>query len=74
MMDDSGFTADTLEKKISLIESILFVSGEPVEPEKLINDPEKAAIFAKIMGMANKELAGKADGKTIATIVKQQLM
>ena len=24
-----------------------------IEPEKLINDPEKAAIFAKIMGMAN---------------------
>ena len=24
-----------------------------IEPEKLINDPQKAAIFAKIMGMAN---------------------
>ena len=24
-----------------------------IEPEKLINDPERAAIFAKIMGMAN---------------------
>jgi hypothetical protein len=24
-----------------------------IEPEKLINDPERAAVFAKIMGMAN---------------------
>lgn len=32
------------------------------------------ADMGKVMGMANKELAGKADGKTIATIVKQQLL
>lgn len=31
------------------------------------------ADMGKVMGAANKELAGKADGKTIATIVKQQL-
>ena len=29
--------------------------------------------MGKVMGIANKELAGKADGKTISTIVKQQL-
>ncbi|MNJ04385.1 Yqey-like protein [compost metagenome] len=29
--------------------------------------------MGKVMGMANKELAGKADGKLIAEIVKEQL-
>ncbi|AGC75920.1 YqeY family protein [Nonlabens dokdonensis DSW-6] len=29
--------------------------------------------MGKVMGMANKELAGKADGRTISTIVKSQL-
>ena len=29
--------------------------------------------MGKVMGMANKELAGKTDGKTIATIVKSKL-
>ncbi len=31
------------------------------------------ADMGKVMGMANKELAGKADGKTIASIVKDIL-
>lgn len=29
--------------------------------------------MGKVMGMANKELAGKADGRTISSIVKSQL-
>jgi hypothetical protein len=29
--------------------------------------------MGKVMGMANKELAGKADGRTISTVVKSQL-
>ena len=29
--------------------------------------------MGKVMGMANQQLAGKADGKTISTIVKDQL-
>lgn len=29
--------------------------------------------MGKVMGMTSKELAGKADGKTISTIVKQKL-
>jgi uncharacterized protein YqeY len=29
--------------------------------------------MGKVMGMANKELAGKADGKLIAEVVKSQL-
>jgi uncharacterized protein YqeY len=32
-----------------------------------------AADMGKVMGAANKELAGKADGKTIATLVKELL-
>ena len=34
-----------------------------IEPEKLINDPEKAAIFAKIMGMANGNQQDKNNNK-----------
>jgi uncharacterized protein len=30
--------------------------------------------MGKVMGVVSKELAGKADGKTISTIVKQQLI
>jgi len=30
--------------------------------------------MGKVMGMVSKELAGKADGKTISTIVKQKLL
>lgn len=32
-----------------------------------------AADMGKVMGMANKQLAGKADGKTIASMVKELL-
>lgn len=32
------------------------------------------ADMGKVMGAANKQLAGKADGKTIATIVKELLL
>ena len=29
--------------------------------------------MGKVMGMASKQLAGKADGKSISTVVKQLL-
>ena len=29
--------------------------------------------MGKVMGMASKEMAGKADGKTISAIVRQKL-
>jgi uncharacterized protein YqeY len=29
--------------------------------------------MGKVMGMASKQLAGKADGKTISTVVKKLL-
>ena len=34
-----------------------------IEPEKLINDPERAAIFAKIMGMANGNQGNQGNGQ-----------
>ena len=34
-----------------------------IEPEKLINDPERAAIFAKIMGMANGNTTTEGNGQ-----------
>lgn len=37
------------------------------------NGAPSAADMGKVMGLANKQLAGKADGKTIAGIVKQLL-
>ncbi|MFN8249043.1 MAG: GatB/YqeY domain-containing protein [Ferruginibacter sp.] len=56
-------------------------------PKQLTEDEIKAAVAAiitetgassaadmgKVMGVASKQLAGKADGKTISTIVKQLL-
>ncbi len=57
-------------------------------PEQLSEDDIKTAVvkviadigaegmkdMGKVMGIVSKELAGKADGKTISTIVKAQLM
>ena len=34
-----------------------------IEPEKLINDPERAAVFAKIMGMANGNTTNEGNGQ-----------
>ncbi|MBB5438616.1 hypothetical protein HDC92_002292 [Pedobacter sp. AK017] len=43
--------------------------------EGLIKDSGAVSVkdMGKVMGLANKELAGKADGKLIAEIVKKQL-
>ena len=42
---------------------------------KIINETgaEGMKDMGKVMGMASKEMAGKADGKTISSIVKQKL-
>ena len=42
---------------------------------KIITDAgaSSAADMGKVMGLASKQLAGKADGKTISTIVKEML-
>lgn len=43
---------------------------------EIINETGASSMkdMGKVMGMANGRMAGKADGKTISTIVKQQLM
>ena len=42
---------------------------------RLISESGSSSVkdMGKVMGLANKELAGKADGKLIAEIVKSQL-
>ena len=71
--------AQVEEEEIAVLQKYL--------PEQLSEDELKAAIQAiidksgassmkdmgKVMGMASKELAGKADGKVISEIVKQLL-
>ncbi|MCB0537255.1 MAG: GatB/YqeY domain-containing protein [Chitinophagales bacterium] len=71
--------AATEKEEIEIIEKFL--------PEQLNEDKIRAIIatiiqktgassmkdMGKVMGMANKEMAGKADGKTIAEIVKASL-
>ena len=50
---------------------------EVAEQVKLLIDKlgaKSMADMGKVMGVATKELAGKTDGKTISTIVKQLLM
>lgn len=39
----------------------------------ILDNHAKPSDMGKITGMANKQLAGKADGKTISTIVKELL-
>ena len=44
----------------------------PVQLSEAVGDSKMAAM-GKVMGLANKEMAGKADGKLIGEIVKAQL-
>lgn len=43
--------------------------------DKIISETSASGMkdMGKVMGLANKELAGKADGKTISSIVKSRL-
>ncbi|MBB1150096.1 MULTISPECIES: GatB/YqeY domain-containing protein [unclassified Myroides] len=74
--------ADLVEPElaqVAVIEQFLpeQLSNEEVEAiiAKIIADGNHAGMAAmgQVMGMASKELAGKADGKTISTIVKNLL-
>jgi uncharacterized protein YqeY len=62
-----------------VIEKFLPVQLSETEVETIIskiisdNNLSGMAAMGQIMGLANKELAGKADGKTISTIVKKLL-
>ncbi len=66
-------------EEIEVIEKFLpkQMSGDELKSiiEKIIekSGASSPADMGKVMGMANKELAGKADGKAIAAIVKEIL-
>jgi len=67
------------EEEIEVISQFMpqQLSREEVETliASLIRDSGASSVkdMGKVMGLANKELAGKADGKLIAEIVKSQL-
>jgi len=71
--------AEKEQEEISVIEKFLpkQMSGEELKViiEKIIKDTgaSSQADMGKVMSMANKQLAGKADGKTIASVVKEIL-
>ena len=71
--------ADAELAQVSVIERYLPEQLSEAEIEKIVKtiiDQTGAASMkdmGKVMGMANKQLAGKADGKTISGIVKKLL-
>lgn len=71
--------ADAELAQVSVIERYLPKQLSEAEIEKIVKtiiDQTGAASMkdmGKVMGMANKQLAGKADGKTISGIVKKLL-
>ena len=71
--------ADKEKEEIEVIEKFLpkQMSGEELKEVIASIVKETGATtqadMGKVMGMANKQLAGKADGKTIAAVVKEIL-
>lgn len=67
------------KEEISVIEKFLPEQLSEEKLKEIISNiiaetgASSPADMGKVMGAANKQLAGKADGKTIATIVKQLL-
>ncbi|MFA4866625.1 MAG: GatB/YqeY domain-containing protein [Pedobacter sp.] len=67
------------DEEIAVISTFLPKQLDAAEIEaiivKLIQDSGASSVkdMGKVMGMANKELAGKADGKLIAEFVKKHL-
>ena len=67
------------EEEIEVINQFLPKQMEREEVEaviaKIVRDSGASSVkdMGKVMGLANKELTGKADGKLIAEIVKAQL-
>ena len=65
--------------QVAIIEKFLPEQLSPEEIGKVVAKTIEAVgatgmqDMGKVMGMVSKELAGKADGKTISTIVKEQL-
>ena len=71
--------AEPEEAQIEIISQFLPEQLSAEEVEKVIDDVIQSMgattmkEMGKVMGMANKQLAGKADGKIIAEIVKKRL-
>ncbi len=71
--------AKTELDQVSIIEQFLPKQMTPEEITEVVTDiitqigAESMKDMGKVMGIANKEMAGKADGKLIAQIVKQKL-
>lgn len=71
--------AQTEKEEISIIEKYLPKQMDAAELEAFIKDiiaktgAASMKDMGKVMGMASKQLAGKADGKTISGVVKQLL-
>jgi uncharacterized protein len=67
-------------EEIKVIEKFLPKQMDEAELKTIIarivaeTGASSAADMGKVMGIANKQLAGKADGKTIAGIVKEMLV
>jgi uncharacterized protein YqeY len=67
------------EEEIAVISAFMPKQLDGAEVEqiiiKLIKDSGAVSVkdMGKVMGLANKELAGKADGKLIAELIKKQL-
>lgn len=67
------------EEEIAVISAFMPKQLNAAEIEaiiiRLIRDSGAASVkdMGKVMGLANRELAGKADGKLIAELVKKQL-
>jgi len=67
------------EEEITVISAFLPKQLNEAEIERIIatviqrSGAASVKDMGKVMGLANKELAGKADGKLIAEIVKRQL-
>ena len=71
--------AEPEEAQISIISQFLPEQLSPEEVEKVIDEVIQLVgattmkDMGKVMGMANKKIAGKADGKIIAEIIKKRL-
>ena len=67
------------KEEIEIIEKFLPKQLDPAELKEIIqkiitdNGVTSSAGMGKVIGIANKQLAGKADGKTISHIVKEIL-
>ena len=64
MKGENQFSLETLEEKIAFIESILFVSKEPVEPEKVMHflNCKSVADFEKIISRMEEEYKNNGRG------------